>query len=974
MTMTASAFSIALLILAAPPSGSIGIEARQVRESGDARRLPIEAPSEADGRIGHPSYVFHSVLDDAGDLNGDRWPDGWRRRVGPGYPSHLAMSLVADPTAPGGHCLRVQLNGGGAAAYSPPVLVSPDHAYTVTATVKTQQLQYGRACIAWRLLDADQKPIVEHLSARVGGDTPWRELTLVRQASDDPRVRFAEVGWYVQSGDRADLAGSVSLADVRVIREPRLQVTTGQARHSERSEEPHAAAPETLRGAQRDRLTRRAWNLFDDPQAVTIECRITGLAGAWGGRSARLVFELIDISQPLGTAGGGSESTIVHAADLAIEPTDPPSKPHTVWWSPRLPGPGCYRLRTWLEGHDDKGRQSGRSKEPGATREVLRSAQDDRDALRTEQETMLAVLPPGGPRVGGSFGWSLPGAAGSPLPPQLAELAQRLGVGAVKLPLWLDEKDDARRQAAHKLVEELRSRDVRIIGVLGSPAGPIRKALFDDPTADGSVANLLTAPAAKLRPRLTAAIMPWALRVHDWQLGEDGDGSLRGSSPAIERLHEVAREMADDGLAARWALPQLLVSEPARGDSPQVQGQPSTAPAPPWDEGRGEGQRTTASLFVPSLLSAPDVAAQLSTRRSASQPAWVTIEPPAGDASPGQRVADFTYRLVAAAASGAGAVFVHDPFDPSRGLFQADGSPGELLVPWCTAARQLSGGEYVGRLHLPGGSENRVFQRDGEVSIVVWGRQPATEPACVGPQARQVDVWGRTTTPPLRGHEQLIAVGPVPSFVIGGDAAVVRTQLAVQVEPSRLPSVASAPHTITLRLPNCFGRRVTGQATVRLPDRWRMVSAPTAPFDLPVGGEARLPFRVRMPFDGASGPQLLRLEVEVAADKPYRFTVYRQLEAGLGDVELTCSARLDERGDLLVRQVLTNRGTADVSFACQLLIPGRRPQQVAVRRLPPGVHEHVYTVPEGAALVGKTLRLRADELGGQRVLSQSLVP
>ncbi len=93
----------------------------------------------------------------------------------------------------------------------------------------------------------------------------------------------------------------------------------------------------------------------------------------------------------------------------------------------------------------------------------------------------------------------------------------------------------------------------------------------------------------------------------------------------------------------------------------------------------------------------------------------------------------------------------------------------------------------------------------------------------------------------------------------------------------------------------------------------------------------------------------------------------------MGDVELTGTARLDEQGNLLVTQRLANRGTTDVSFTCQLLIPGRRPQRVALRRLTPGMHEHVYTVSDGQELLGKTLRLRADELSGPRVLSQSVI-
>jgi hypothetical protein len=213
----------------------------------------------------------------------------------------------------------------------------------------------------------------------------------------------------------------------------------------------------------------------------------------------------------------------------------------------------------------------------------------------------------------------------------------------------------------------------------------------------------------------------------------------------------------------------------------------------------------------------------------------------------------------------------------------------------------------------------------------------------------------------------------MPIFVLAADAALVRTQLGVNTEPARLPSIPSLPHVLRVRVPNDIARAASGKVTLRLPERWRVVSARTVPIDLPATGEASVTFQVRLPLDGASGRQPLRLEFEMSGEPPRRFTVYREIEVGLGDVELTASARLDDRGNLVVRQQLANHGSTEVSFSCQLSIPGRRPQRVTLR-LPDGAHEHVYTVPNGQELLGKTLRLRADEVGGQRVLSQSITP
>jgi hypothetical protein len=148
--------------------------------------------------------------------------------VGTGFPRYVTMSLASDFSAPGGHCLRADLNGGAAAAFGPVLEASADYTYLVTASIRSQGLRCGRAYISWRWVDADGQPVVERASVRIAGDTAWRVLRLVAETIDDPRVRYATVGFHVEPGEESDLTGSVFLADVRVIRQPRLRVTTGQ--------------------------------------------------------------------------------------------------------------------------------------------------------------------------------------------------------------------------------------------------------------------------------------------------------------------------------------------------------------------------------------------------------------------------------------------------------------------------------------------------------------------------------------------------------------------------------------------------------------------------------------------------------------------------------------------------------------------------------------------------------------------------
>ena len=77
-------------------------------------------------------------------------------------------------------------------------------------------------------------------------------------------------------------------------------------------------------------------------------------------------------------------------------------------------------------------------------------------------------------------------------------------------------------------------------------------------------------------------------------------------------------------------------------------------------------------------------------------------------------------RMMAAKIHGAEGIFCPDPFDPERGLLEPDGTPGELLLPWRTAALLLGGARRVGTLELPGGSPNEVFSRGHDAVMVIW--------------------------------------------------------------------------------------------------------------------------------------------------------------------------------------------------------------------------------------------------------------
>ena len=85
---------------------------------------------------------------------------------------------------------------------------------------------------------------------------------------------------------------------------------------------------------------------------------------------------------------------------------------------------------------------------------------------------------------------------------------------------------------------------------------------------------------------------------------------------------------------------------------------------------------------------------------------------------------------------------------------------------------------------------------------------------------------------------------------------------------------------------------------------------------------------------------------------------------------LEASTRLNERGELEVEQRITNRSPGEVSFKCLLYAPERRRMVSQVVRLGQQTDTKIYRLPKGEDLLGKTLLLRAEELGGSRTLNQ----
>jgi hypothetical protein len=482
-----------------------------------------------------------------------------------------------------------------------------------------------------------------------------------------------------------------------------------------------------------------------------------------------------------------------------------------------------------------------------------------------------------------------------------------------------------------------------------------------------------------------------AIQVRWWQLGRDQDTSFVGYPNMAAKIIEVKTALdrigkdLNVGMPWNWRIPLPQAGQKEKG-------------SPPW---------RFLALSADPPLSTEELAGQLDASKDTRVRRWVVLEPLPRDAGSLEvRTADLVERMITAKIHGADGIFCPEPFSTDRGLFGDDGTPGELFLPWRTTALMLGGAEYLGSLELPGASPNHVFARGNDVVMIVCGDKPTQEVLYLGETLRQVDPWGRsiaasqslaaadtadsgrlaaagtaasgrlaaagTAASTQSKHEQAISVDRLPTFVTGLSEPIARWRLDVRLARDCLPSIFGRPHENSVRFKNHFPAAVAGEVTLVVPETWK-ATPKQIPFRLAPGEDLQQPFALTLPYNANSGRQQVRLDFEIRGAQPCRFSVYRYIEVGLGDVSIEIASRINDQGELEVTQRLINKTDTSVSFRCALYVPDRRRLATQVVSLGRGRDERVYRLPDGKELLGKTLWLRAEEVGGSRILNYRFV-
>ena len=665
--------------------------------------------------------------------------------------------------------------------------------------------------------------------------------------------------------------------------------------------------------------------LFAAGQPVNVECKASGFSP----QQTQVEFRLSDVwGKPLDSRK--RPLTARPATDDAAQSPGPGQPPPPLvgvaQWQPPLSGPGFYRVEARIGG-------------PGG--------------VTFRRQLTLAVIRPERSPTGSEFGWSLPDSPRSLSVSDLTGLLSQAGIRWVKYPLWCDDQQrEGEFDKITRLSDSLLGQEIELVGLLAHPPETLRTEL--EVSATASAAEIFTVGPKVWYPSLEPVLARLATQIHYWQLGDDRDASFVGYPRLTEQITEIKGTLdrigqnVNVGFGWNWISPL-----PADSASP-----------PPW---------RFLSLWADPPLTAKETAVALDATRGSPAARWVIIEPLSRDQySLESRVIDLVQGMVAAKVHGADAVFLADPFNSRQGLLAADGTPGELLLPWRTTALRLGGAKHLGRLDLPKGSSNEIFAGDGRPVMVVWSDAPTREILDLGPQVRQLDLWGHWTTPSRQRDGQVIEVDRLPKFLVDLDPALVGWRQSLTLQRQQLPNLLGQRQPNELCLKNPLDRGTSGRILIVAPEGWK-IEPMEIRFRLAPGESLHQPLEITLPGEATCGKYRFQAMVEPYGDPPMHFVAYRPMEIGIGDVTMEISVRKDAQGNLVVEQRFRNHLEAPAHFRCLLYAPGRRREKTEVHLIGPGSDLQSYHLPHAAELSGQTLWLHADEIDGPRAMNYRIL-
>ncbi len=914
------------------------------------------------------------------DQNHDKEPDGWRRRRDRQHPAYIVAkivprdrqrafeahreqlfaakvlnafesgrwdaSYVPESIPPAiahimdrfvfDNCLEVTMDGGSAEIVSPLFPVDPRFSYSLAAEASCLGLDGHEAWAELQLLDGEERLLESLVTSRIGGTVDWQKLSTSVASNSAKTLRWGRVHLKVAPRDQLLIHGLARFDSIGIHRLPRLSLTTELPEHVALPQQPFAVKcaamgirhhSSTVRFELRDHL----YNLLDSrsiqlvPTASDVDLTDPSMnmaataAGALAGASPRPHYVSKSSAKTPSMASANAHSDAANAQS--------PTYDGTAVWELQLETPGLYRVSVAL---GDGGQT--------LDRQMLIGVLEDHPAME-----------------GGPFGWSIHRLDQIVAPEDIPHFVERYGAGWVKFPVWFELADTQLADRLVKMTERLQALGTQCVGRLDQPPSSQRE-LFGEGNETLPALSLFRDSRA-WEPVLEPVLTRMGLKLDWFQIGSDSDHSFQNHAELTELISEIRSRMQTYSQELKLAMCWMWLDIPT-----------SDAGAP-WNalHFSAEPELTAAELFRYANESS-----KLSSK------AWVSLN--LLDENQYElldRVRDMTERMVVVKQTGVAAAFVLDPFESSRGLFRPDRSLGELLIPWTNVVAAIGDKNYLGTVDLPGSSQNHAFASNTDAVMLVWNDVPGKEQLHLGSQVTATDVWGRHV--PVEQiqlsngvREQRFQVDQWPIVVRGIDARVVRWRQQFKVELDNLASTIGELQELPLTVVNTLDEPTAGKLALYA-ESLLGTNAAGMPLQLPKSGRQTIALPLSLRPDASAGKHSLRFDVDTSTTAgALRFSVYRNITLGAGDIEFKWDISRKSEATVELRIELTNNTTEPTSFDCKYFPAGQPYQRFQVLDARPGITLREISLNLSAEDERQGAWIRCEEIGTGRILNYRL--